>query len=213
MVTISELPKEMHLDTQLVKGISGGDTMTARFLHQEFFDFEPQVQLLIATNFYPYADPEDNAFFRRIAIMRFPICFARENPDKHLLEKLKKEANGIVAWALEGLMLYKKEGLRETLSMICEKENYNKFIDPVSVFFEEYLRVTDIRDFTPSDYMDEHFELFRKKEDARNATKSDLRLFLKSKGYVRKQRRLKGERIRGYEGLVLNHFRDEDLPF
>ena len=63
--------------------------------------------------------------------------------------------------------------------MICEKENYNKFIDPVSVFFEEYLRVTDIRDFTPSDYMDEHFELFRKKEDARNATKSDLRLFLK----------------------------------
>jgi putative DNA primase/helicase len=61
LATISELPQKLHVNTQLVKAMSGGDTMTARFLHKEFFDFQPTAQLVVATNFYPYADVNGKA--------------------------------------------------------------------------------------------------------------------------------------------------------
>ena len=51
---VSELPKGLYVNTQLMKGISGGDTISARFLHQEFFDFKPEALLLFVTNFYPF---------------------------------------------------------------------------------------------------------------------------------------------------------------
>ena len=162
LVTISELPKDLHIDTQVVKGLSGGDTMTARFLHQEYFDFEPQAQMLIATNFYPYANPEDKAYFRRVAIMRFPVCFTDGNPDKNLVEKLKNEADGILSWMVEGLSGYLEEGLLPTPNMEIEKERYKRFADPLSIFFEEYLEITDQRDFVLSADMDRHFELLKK---------------------------------------------------
>ncbi len=114
LATISELPKDLLVDTQIVKGISGGDTQTARFLHQEYFDFDLHAQLLIATNFYPYADPEDTAYFRRVAIMRFPVCFTDKQPDKHLAFKLKGKADGILTWMIEGLRQYLEEGLHPT---------------------------------------------------------------------------------------------------
>ena len=97
--TISELPQKLHVSTQLVKAMSGGDTMTARFFHKEFFNFQSTARLLIATNFYPFAEVEDKAYFRRLPILRFPISFANENPDKDLKTKLASKLSGIAAWA------------------------------------------------------------------------------------------------------------------
>jgi putative DNA primase/helicase len=213
LATISELPKDLHVDTQMVKGISGGDTQTARFLHQEYFDFDPHAQLLIATNFYPYANPEDKAYFRRVAIMRFPVCFTDKQPDKNLAQTLKGEADGILTWMIDGLRGYLEEGLYPTPSMLFEKEQYNRFADPLSIFFDEYLEATDERDFVMSRDMDAHFEKFQEIEQRRGITKEEMRKFLHRKGYERKQRRIGSDRFRGYVGLNLRIFRDDDIPF
>ena len=213
LVTISELPKDLHLDTQLVKGISGGDTLTARFLHQEYFDFEPQDQMLIATNFYPYADPDDKAYFRRVKIMRFPVCFTNDQPDIHLTSKLKSEADGILAWMIGGLRGYLDEGLLDTPAMLSEKYQYQRFVNPISTFFDEYLQITDIRDFVLSDHMDEHFQEFLRREEKNFIKVADLRRFLEQKGFERKQKRIGTERFRGYVGLKLVHFKDNEIPF
>lgn len=213
LVTISELPKDLHLDTQLVKGISGGDTLTARFLHQEYFDFEPQAQMLIATNFYPYADPDDKAYFRRVKIMRFPVCFTNDQPDIHLTSKLKSEADGILAWMIDGLRGYLDEGLLDTPAMLSEKYQYQRFVNPISTFFDEYLQITDIRDFVLSDHMDEHFQEFLRREEKNFIKVADLRRFLEQKGFERKQKRIGTERFRGYVGLKLVHFKDNEIPF
>ena len=214
LVTVSELPKDMKVDSQLVKGISGGDTLTARFLHQEYFDFDPKAQLLIATNFYPYANPEDKAYFRRVAIMRFPVCFTDKNPDKHLASELRCEAEGIITWMIEGLCLYLDQGLTETESMRLEKLQYERYVNPMVLFFEQYLTVTnDERDFVTSDDMDRHLQFFQEREDGRQIQRIEMREFLQKKGYQRKQKRFGKETIRGFVGLKLKHFRDDDLSF
>lgn len=111
-----------------MKGISGGDTLSARFLHQEFFDFEPEAVLLFVTNFYPFIDVEDKAFLRRVRLLRFPKNFSENQPDLRLPEKLAKELPGVINWALQGFQLYQCEGLVPTASMIEELRRYNKFI-------------------------------------------------------------------------------------
>jgi putative DNA primase/helicase len=136
LATISELPQKLHVNTQLVKAMSGGDTMTARFLHKEFFDFQPTAQLVVATNFYPYADVEDKAYFRRLAILRFPKSFAEAKPDKDLKAKLASELRGIAVWAVAGYRAYLEDGLELTCSMHSELEKYRQFTDPLTGFFE-----------------------------------------------------------------------------
>ncbi|MFQ3348786.1 MAG: putative DNA primase/helicase [Paracoccaceae bacterium] len=141
LATISELPQKLHVNTQLVKAMSGGDTMTARFLHKEYFDFQPTAQLVVATNFYPYADVEDKAYFRRLAILRFPKSFAEANPDKDLKAKLASELPGIAVWAVAGYRAYLEHGLELTCSMHSELEKYRHFTDPLTGFFDNCMTV------------------------------------------------------------------------
>ena len=216
LVSISELPKNLRLNTQLVKGVSGGDTMTARFLHQEFFDFDPIAQIVIATNFYPYADPEDKAFFRRLAIVRFPRCFTDCNPDKRLRHKLSNELNGILNWALIGLKMYQDDGLKSTSSMDEELDYYKRFSEPLYGFIENCIeRTTDRKAFVFTDYMVETAQKFVKEEDRRAVSKAEVIAYLQRRGITRVQRRGNDskKRDRGYAGLKLVHYREDDIPF
>ena len=214
LATISELPQKLQVNTQLVKAISGGDTLTARFLHKEYFDFEPTAQLLIATNFYPYADPEDKAYFRRLAMLRFPITFTDGNHDKDLKTKLLSELPGIAAWAVEGYRMYLSEGLQMTPSMLAELKNYKKFTDPLTGFFENCVLVTHKdSDFVPTDELMEEATKYCQNEDRPRPEKAYLMRYMEQKGFTRSQRRFGNKRVRGFTGFKLSKYEENNLPF
>ena len=214
LATISELPQKLHVNTQLVKAMSGGDTMTARFLHKEFFDFQPTAQLLVATNFYPFADPEDKAYFRRLAILRFPKSFADENPDKELKSKLASELPGIAVWAVEGYRAYLEEGLELTPSMRYELDKYRRFTDPLTGFFENCLEVTH-RDkhFVPTDDLVDAAANYCRAEDRPHPAKSDVLRYMERRGLERVQRRVGNNKLRGFIGLRIVSYQERDVPF
>ena len=214
LATISELPQKLHVNTQLVKAISGGDTLTARFLHKEYFDFEPTIQLLIATNFYPYADPEDKAYFRRLAILRFPVSFTDKKPDKDLKSKLVLELSGIAVWAVEGYRNYLKKGLSPTQSMYAELVNYRRFTDPLSGFFENAVLVTyKEKDFVPTDHLIEEAKKYCGLEDRPQPDRGYVIRYMEQRGFTRSQRRYGNKRIRGFTGLKLSRYEEDDVPF
>lgn len=214
LATISELPQKLHVNTQLVKAMSGGDTMTARFLHKEFFDFQPTAQLVVATNFYPYADVEDKAYFRRLAILRFPKSFAEANPDKDLKAKLASELPGIAVWALAGYRAYLEEGLELTCSMHSELERYRQFTDPLTGFFENCVTVTRHEtDFVPTDDLVDAAAVYCKEEDRPTADKATVIRYMERRGLERVQRRYDGKRLRGFAGLRIAKYAERDLPF
>jgi len=211
---VSELPKGLHVNTQLLKGISGGDTLVARFLHQEFFDFEPEALLVICSNYYPFIDVEDKAFLRRVRLLRFPRNFSEDAPDLFLRDKLAKELSGILNWALEGYKMYKREGLEPTPNMLAELNRYRKFIDPLDGFYEDKIRVTnDISDFIPADALFDEAQRYAWDEDRGKIEKSQFLQYMKMRGHERTQRRTPNGRRRGFAKIRTVEFSDIDLPF
>lgn len=111
LVAASEIPEDRRLDEGLVKSLTGGDTITARFLHQEFFEFRPQFKLWIATNHRPHIKGTDEGIWRRIRLIPFKAYFPDEKKDVTLIDTLLAEAPGILAWIIRGCRAWQEEGL------------------------------------------------------------------------------------------------------
>ena len=107
MVATSELATGEILDAPLVKRITGGDPVTARFLHKELFEFDPEFVMFMTTNALPVIDGADGAMGRRIALIPFERVIPEKDRDPSLPDKMKAEASGI----LNRLQSYRANGL------------------------------------------------------------------------------------------------------
>jgi putative DNA primase/helicase len=94
-----------------VKQITGGDTLSARFMRGEFFDFRPTHKLWLAANHKPSIHGTDLAIWRRIKLVPFTVTIPEEECDPDLKEKLLRELPGILAWAVEGCREWRAQGL------------------------------------------------------------------------------------------------------
>lgn len=144
-LSLSEPPQNMMLDVALLKTLTGRDTITARFLYTNSFEYKPQFTLFINTNHLPRV--LDDTLFKsnRINVIEFTKHFNDAEQDKHLKDKLTTEENlsGIFNWCLNGLKSYRTEGLDKPQSIIESTNNYNKESDKLTRFFEEYLEADE----------------------------------------------------------------------
>lgn len=111
LVTSSETNDGTRLNEARLKSISGGDPITARFLHQEFFTFNPKLKLWLAVNYLPAVRDNSLGFWRRVRTIPFNRTFQGNGDDKDILEKLYAEGPGILNWFIEGALRWQKEGL------------------------------------------------------------------------------------------------------
>jgi putative DNA primase/helicase len=109
LVTASETEEGRAWAESRIKQITGGDTMRARHMRQDEFEFRPNLKLLIIGNHKPRVSNVDDAMKRRLNLL--PFLFKPENPDPHLEEKLKAEWPGILRWMLEGCLDWQKHRL------------------------------------------------------------------------------------------------------
>jgi len=136
-VSAVETEEGHRLAEVLVKQLTGGDTITARFLHQEFFEYKPQFKIWLATNHKPIIRGTDYAIWRRIRLIPFNVTIAEEKVDKHLPEKLKNELQGILYWAVKGCLEWQKNGLQEPKEVIAATESYRAEMDIIADFIDE----------------------------------------------------------------------------
>jgi putative DNA primase/helicase len=137
LVTASETDRGKHLAEGTVKEITGGDTVTARFLNKEFFSFKPLFKLLLITNNKPVIKGTDNGIWRRIHLLPFTVSFDGAKKDPLLPEKLKEEAAGILEWMLEGCEMWQIHGLRPPEAVTAATTAYKKEQDTLAEFIEE----------------------------------------------------------------------------
>ncbi|MGE3074469.1 MAG: phage/plasmid primase, P4 family [Dehalococcoidia bacterium] len=107
----NEFTKGRHLDEALVKQLTGGERMTARFLYREFTEFEPKCKLLVTTNFLPDLNGSDYAIWRRVQLVPFEYTVPELQRDSKLFDKLNRELPGIFRWAAEGYAEWRSIGL------------------------------------------------------------------------------------------------------
>ncbi|MDD3961297.1 MAG: phage/plasmid primase, P4 family [Bacteroidales bacterium] len=114
-VVASENAKGTVIDEELIKKLTGGDEVTARFLFQEEFNFYPQLKLWWGFNHPPGLRDLTHSLMRRLKLIPFTetISDTEKIDQRVLLEMFRQELPGIFNWAIEGLKLFQREGLKD----------------------------------------------------------------------------------------------------
>jgi putative DNA primase/helicase len=136
-VSAVESEEGQQLSEALVKQITGGEKMSARFLRQEYFEFTPEFKVFFTTNHKPIVKGGDNGIWRRIKLVPFTVTIPEDKIDKDLPKKLKEEMTGILRWAVEGCMKWQREGIKDPKAVKEATDGYREDMDILGPFIEE----------------------------------------------------------------------------
>ncbi len=145
IVWASETNEGRRLNTGKLKELVGGDTLNARPMYgKRHIEFSPTHLLLLLTNNKPQAPANDYALWQRISLIPFVLSFVA-NPTKpnerkadlNLIEKLKSERSGILAWLVRGCLKWQAEGLDAPEAVKIATNEYREDEDLISKFITE----------------------------------------------------------------------------
>jgi P4 family phage/plasmid primase-like protien len=136
-VATIETEEGKRMAESLVKVLTGGDRISARFFRQEWFTFDPTFKIFLAANHKPVIRNTDYAIWRRIKLVPFTEKIKDEEKDPHLPEKLAAELPGILAWAVRGCLEWQESGLQEPDAVKAQTEEYRQESDQIGQFIEE----------------------------------------------------------------------------
>ena len=111
LVVAVESGEGRRLNEALVKQLTGGDTIKARRMREDFWQFNPTHKLWLATNHRPRVRGTDLAIWSRLKLIPFCVSFTEERQDKQLIHRLRNELTGILRWCVEGCLAWQREGL------------------------------------------------------------------------------------------------------
>ena len=125
----------------LVKMVTGQDTIVARRLYREHFEFAPTFKVVIATNHRPVIRGTDDAIWRRIRLVPFTVTIPPEERDRDLPDKLLTEREGILAWAVQGCLEWQRAGLGMPEDVRAATDQYRDDMDLLGGFIADHCTV------------------------------------------------------------------------
>jgi putative DNA primase/helicase len=136
-VSAAEVEKGRRLAESKVKQLTGRDTVTARFLFGENFDFKPEFKLWLSTNNKPVIQGTDDAIWDRLRLIPFTQRFEGAKADPKLPDKLRDELAGVFAWTVEGCLEWQEHGLEEPKTVTDATKQYREEMDTLAAFIED----------------------------------------------------------------------------
>lgn len=138
LVICSEVNEDDVFDEAKVKLLTGGDSLTARFMNQDHFTFTPTHQLWLVGNNKPAVRSGGRSFWRRLRL----IGFEHEVPAEKMIDDLQgilaaEHGPALLAWVVAGAAEYHAEGLRDPRAVLAATEGYAHDQDTVTRFIEE----------------------------------------------------------------------------
>jgi len=188
----------------LVKKISGGEKISARFLHGNLFEYVPQGKIVLMTNHLPKIINGGLSIWRRLRTVPFSEVIPPEKQDKNLSEKLRSELPGILAWAVEGLKKYQKIGLEEPAAILNSTKKYEQSQDIISNFIDDECILQS--GFTVlASMLYKTFRVWCETSGERPIPERDFKMYVLERGI--KWRRTNTGRV--YDGVILKN----ETPF
>ena len=133
----SELDESSFFNESLIKELTGDNTLTARFMRGDFFEFNMTQKHCIVGNFKPRLRGGDPAMARRMLLVPFNASFKGSQRDPLMLDKLKAEAPAILAWIIEGAMKWSADGLAVPAIVRDASAEYMGDHDDLTLWIEE----------------------------------------------------------------------------
>lgn len=112
LVTANETEQGREWAEARIKALTGGDRISARYMHRDPFEFKPQFKLVIAGNHKPALRNVDEAMQRRFHMIPFTAVIPAVERDLDLSDKLQAEWGGILQWMIDGCLQWQKTGLQ-----------------------------------------------------------------------------------------------------
>jgi putative DNA primase/helicase len=136
----TETGADTRLDEARVKALLSGERIEARTLYAAPFEFLPTFKILLTSNHLPVIRGMDAGIWRRIFVVPWTVSVPASQQDIHLLERLKKEAPGIMAWIVAGANAVRRMGsLCPPSSVIEAVAAYHSEMDVAGRFIESEL--------------------------------------------------------------------------
>lgn len=132
-----EVGEDRNLAEELVKQLTGGDRLKARFMHQNFWHFAPTHKLFVACNHKPVIRGTDHAIWRRLKLVSFSAIIPDAEQDKRLDQKLTSERSGILNWLLRGCMDWQTDGITDPDEVTGATADYRADEDVLAGFIAD----------------------------------------------------------------------------
>jgi len=136
-VSSSEVADGRRFSEATVKALTGGDRRKARYMRQDFFEYDPSDTIWVAVNHRPSVRGTDDGIWRRMRLVPFTVGIPAERQDPHLTEKLLAEAPGILAWAVRGCVAYQLNGLGSPRAVETATAAYRAEQDVLGAFLDD----------------------------------------------------------------------------
>lgn len=183
LVISSEFEQNQQMAASLLKGATGQEKQSVRFLFNEYFEMTPLFKVAFAANHIPLIDGSDSALVRRLRLVEFGRVIPEEERDKALPEKLKAEASGILNWLLDGCQAWLNAGLSYPDEVRKSTSEYAESNDSLGQFIDERCEVAEAHDCTAKAiYM--AYMAWCAQQGSRPASTARFKRGLNDRGYV-----------------------------
>lgn len=139
----AELDEDQRMGEAKVKDLTGADRIVARKLYCDPIEFDPTHKLWIYGNHKPSIRGTDDGIWRRLRLIPFAVTIPNEEKDPHLVDKLRAERNGILAWAVRGCLEWQRDGLGLPHAVASATDAYRGESDRLASFLEERCIIAD----------------------------------------------------------------------
>ncbi len=136
-VAVVETEDGKRLAESMVKEITGGDSLRARRMREDFWQFTPSHSVFMATNHRPVVRGNDHAIWRRLKLVPFQVTIPTAEQDRELTTKLRAEYSGILRWAVQGCLDWQRSGLAEPEIVRAATDGYRDSEDLIGRFLDD----------------------------------------------------------------------------
>ena len=211
LIIASEMEEGRKMRVGLVKRLTGDKYLKARFMRQDYFQFERTHKTLLVTNNKPVITEVSHAIWRRLRLIPFTVTIPEAKQDKRLTEKLTGEWPGILAWAVRGCIDWQQRqcdlGLPEAVQEATAE--YRKDSDPVGAFIEEHCIVNhDVKIARSTLY--QAYEEWAKKAGEQTLTGKAFANRMRGHNFEDGWTTEHGKRQRAWNGIALASQAEED---
>lgn len=190
LVVASETEDGRSWRTSLIKQLTGGDPISARFMRQDFFEYLPRFLLIVVGNHAPELGTVDDAITRRFQIV--PFEQKPETVDQKLDEKLRLEWPGILRWMIDGAVLWQANGLQPPAVVTDATQEYFEQEDVFGQWLAECCEVGSDKQVT----VVAAFNSWKKFAEEREAKPGNAKSFsggMKRHGFEKKPKTVDGK--------------------
>jgi putative DNA primase/helicase len=187
LVLAHEPQERVKLSAAFIKSLTGGDSVKARTLFHEPFEYWPDFLPILVTNHPPELPGADQALWDRIYLLPFLWRVPDDQVVPALGERLaREEGEGVLRWLAEGAMAYLREGLKPPPEVQAATGQFRAETDDLYRFFVEETEA-DPRASTPYKDIRQRYEAWCKEEGVPPTSDRRLSDALRALGYVRRK--------------------------